>query len=51
MHHWWFEPASWWQFWLPQSGVAGGLIAGAVFLAAVWMVYWLVWALRVTLSR
>lgn len=24
------RPARWWQFWLPQSGGAGGLIAFAI---------------------
>ncbi len=31
MKKWWFRPARWWQFWLPQSGGAP-LLA----LAAAW---------------
>ncbi|WON88975.1 hypothetical protein [Delftia sp. UGAL515B_04] len=27
--NWFFRPAQWWQIWLPQSGVVGGLLAGA----------------------
>ena len=23
---WFYRPAQWWQFWLPQSGFIGGLI-------------------------
>jgi len=28
---WAIKPAMWWQFWLPQSGLPGGLIGGAIF--------------------
>jgi hypothetical protein len=27
--NWWKHPARWYQFWLPQSGLFGGLIIGA----------------------
>ena len=27
---WFLAPAFWWQFWMPQSGLAGGLIFAAV---------------------
>lgn len=27
---WIARPARWWQFWLPQSGIAGGAIIGAI---------------------
>lgn len=30
MTHWFYRPAPWWKFWYPQSGAAGGCIAGAV---------------------
>lgn len=33
---WFLRPAQWWQFWLPQSGKYGGLIAGSVISAALW---------------
>lgn len=23
---WWFKPAKFWQFWLPQSGILGAMI-------------------------
>jgi hypothetical protein len=32
---WRFRPAKWYQFWLPQSGLFGGIIIGAVISAAV----------------
>lgn len=28
--HWWALPARWWQFWLPRSGVYGGIIMAGV---------------------
>jgi hypothetical protein len=28
---WLTKPAKWYEFWLPQSGVAGGLIVGGMF--------------------
>ena len=36
---WLFEPAKWWQFWMPQSGFLGGCIMGlyiALFLALIY---------------
>lgn len=29
---WVFREAKWWQFWLPQSGIIGGLIITAIVL-------------------
>jgi len=29
---WLEKEASWWQFWLPKSGVVGGAIAGLIIL-------------------
>jgi hypothetical protein len=36
---WWIEPAEWWEFWMPQSGAIGGVIAGISFNALAWGVY------------
>lgn len=27
-----FKPACWWQFWLPQSGLFGGLLGAAIII-------------------
>ena len=32
---WAFRDAEWWQFWMPQSGLAGGMIAGVVVIVAI----------------
>ena len=32
---WWRHKAEPWQFWLPQSGLPGGLIGGAVAIAVL----------------
>lgn len=32
-HEWLFTEAKWHQFWLPQSGLIGGLIFGAIVSA------------------
>lgn len=33
---WWFRPAMWWQFWLPQSGIPGGaIVAAALYFVVV----------------
>lgn len=34
---WTFTPAKWWQFWMPQSGLRGGLI--------IWIICFIVWIL------
>lgn len=35
LNKWWFKPAKYWQFWLPQSGIIGGMILGAFILAII----------------
>jgi hypothetical protein len=30
---WWDRPASWWQFWYPQSGLFGGMLIAAIGFA------------------
>lgn len=32
---WVQNPARWYQFWLPQSGLLGGLIGAALFLLPI----------------
>lgn len=34
MKRWIFKRARWWQFWMPGSGLKGGMLAGAVVLLA-----------------
>lgn len=35
LKRWWFAPAKWWQIWMPQSGLTGGMIAGIIVTAAI----------------
>jgi hypothetical protein len=35
MWRWFFKPAKWYQFWLPQSGLSGGLFCGCVIVAVI----------------
>jgi hypothetical protein len=35
---WWHHPAKRWEFWYPQSGLFGGLVAGFVAIVIVWWV-------------
>jgi hypothetical protein len=37
---WALVDAHWWQFWMPQSGLIGGLINGAVIVAATFAIFW-----------
>lgn len=30
LNKWFYKPAKWWQFWLPQSGMEGGAILGLI---------------------
>jgi hypothetical protein len=32
---WFWRRAKWWQFWLPQSGVEGGMIFGGIVAAGI----------------
>jgi hypothetical protein len=34
---WLLHRAAWWQFWLPQSGASGGLLAAAVILSITYL--------------
>ena len=36
---WYFKPAKWWEFWLPQSGIEGGVILGAVLSLILFIVF------------
>jgi hypothetical protein len=33
LRRWWLADARWWQFWMPQSSLPGGIIGGAIVLA------------------
>lgn len=35
LKRWFFAPAEWWQFWMPGSGLGGGLFAAAVMISLV----------------
>lgn len=35
---WLSKEAKWWKFWLPQSGLFGGMIAAALISAAILLV-------------
>jgi hypothetical protein len=35
LRKWANADAKWWQFWMPQSGHAGGLIIGAIVLSGI----------------
>lgn len=35
---WYFKPAKWWHFWLPQSSIEGGLILGLVLAAILFII-------------
>lgn len=37
MTRWRRKPAAPWQFWLPQSGILGGFIGGAVLALIVYL--------------
>lgn len=39
---WYYRPAKWWQFWLPQSGYLCGLVFAAVGIGAIWSIVRLV---------
>lgn len=32
LHEWWTRPARPWEFWLPQSGLVGGVFFGLVLI-------------------
>lgn len=32
-----FTEAKWWQFWMPQSGPAGGAVFGILFVLALFL--------------
>jgi hypothetical protein len=36
---WLTKPAKWYEFWLPQSGVTGGLIVGGMFAVIPTAIY------------
>jgi hypothetical protein len=36
---WLTKPARWYEFWLPQSGIVGGMIFGALFAVIPAAVY------------
>jgi hypothetical protein len=41
---WATEPAPWWAFWRPGSGIVGGMIAGIVLLCIpVWLEWGWLW--------
>ncbi len=33
INEWMMTPAHWYEFWMPQSGLVGGLIVGLILLA------------------
>lgn len=33
INYWFYKPAKWWQFWLPQSNLTGGFIVGLILSA------------------
>lgn len=35
---WYWGSAKWWEFWLPGSGLIGGLILGFVINVFIWIV-------------
>jgi hypothetical protein len=38
IYEWWMKPARRWQFWLPQSGILGGMILGAIIIAIAFII-------------
>jgi len=38
---WFMKPAKWYYFWLPQSGLAGGIIVGLIIVALLRYVFFI----------
>jgi hypothetical protein len=35
LKRWFFKDAQWWQFWLPQSDLVGGFVAGVIVAGVI----------------
>lgn len=40
LHEWPFKSAKDWQFWLPQSGIVGGVIVSIVLTGFAYLTIW-----------
>lgn len=37
LHAWLCKPARFWEFWLPRSGLFGGILAGSLLVTLIYL--------------